>query len=71
MSGVAPAAVVVAGGGRRNPALLSELGLRTRRPMMTAEAVGWRGDAVEAELFAYLAARSAGHAAASASPSLR
>ena len=26
--------------------------------MLTAEAVGWRGDSVEAELFAYLAART-------------
>ena len=52
------AAVIVAGGGRRNGALLSELSLRTRRPMLTAEAVGWRGDAVEAELFAFLAART-------------
>lgn len=26
--------------------------------MLTAEAVGWRGDAVEAELFAFLAART-------------
>ncbi len=55
---LAPAAVIVVGGGRKNPTLLGELGLRTRRPMMTGEAVGWRGDAVEAELFAYLAARS-------------
>ncbi len=57
-AGLAPAAVIVVGGGRKNPTLLGELGLRTRRPMMTGEAVGWRGDAVEAELFAYLAARS-------------
>jgi anhydro-N-acetylmuramic acid kinase len=26
--------------------------------VLTAEAVGWRGDAIEAEAFAYLAARS-------------
>ncbi len=55
----AGAAVIVAGGGRRNGALVSELGLRTRRPILTAEALGWRGDAVEAELFAFLAARTA------------
>ena len=27
-------------------------------PVITAEAAGWRGDAIEAEAFAYLAARS-------------
>ena len=58
-AGWAGAAVIVAGGGRRNPALLSELSLRVGRPLLTAEALGWRGDAVEAELFAYLAARTA------------
>ena len=58
-AGSAPAALIVAGGGRKNPAILRELSLRTRRPVMTAEAVGWRGDSVEAELFAFLAARTA------------
>lgn len=57
-TGVGPAAVIVCGGGRRNRRLLSELGLRTRRPMLTAERAGWRGDAIEAEAFAYLAART-------------
>ena len=57
-SGVAPAGIVVAGGGRKNGALMSELSRRTARPIMTAESMGWRGDALEAELFAYLAARS-------------
>ncbi len=53
------AGLIVCGGGRRNPALLRELSLRTRLPALTAEAVGWRGDSVEAELFAFLAARTA------------
>ena len=57
-AGVAPAAIIVGGGGRKNSMLMSELGARTGRPIMTAEALGWRGDALEAELFAYLAARS-------------
>ena len=57
-AGVAPAAIIVAGGGRKNGMLMSELGTRTGRPMVTAESMGWRGDALEAELFAYLAARS-------------
>ncbi len=57
-AGFASAALVVCGGGRRNPSILRELCARTRRPVMTAEAVGWRGDSVEAELFAFLAART-------------
>jgi len=57
-TGVAPAAVIVCGGGRRNLQILRELGLRVRRPIITAERAGWRGDAVEAEAFAYLAART-------------
>ena len=28
-------------------------------PLRTAEAVGWRGDSIEAEAFAFLAARTA------------
>ena len=56
--GVATQGVIVCGGGRKNPQLLGEIGLRTRRPMLTAEAAGWRGDAIEAEAFAYLAART-------------
>ncbi len=57
-TGVATQAVIVCGGGRRNRTLLGEIGLRSRRPIMTAEAAGWRGDAIEAEAFAYLAART-------------
>ena len=58
-AGWAGAALIACGGGRRNPSILRELSLRTRLPVLTAEAVGWRGDSVEAELFAFLAARSA------------
>jgi anhydro-N-acetylmuramic acid kinase len=32
---------------------------RLPAPVETAEAVGWRGDSIEAEAFAYLAARTA------------
>jgi anhydro-N-acetylmuramic acid kinase len=32
---------------------------RARVPLQTAEDVGWRGDSIEAEAFAYLAARTA------------
>ena len=49
--------LVVAGGGRRNPALMDELRARTRLPVHDADALGLRGDAIEAECFAFLAER--------------
>ena len=54
----AAAGVIVCGGGRKNPALLGQLSLRGGKPVITAERAGWRGDAIEAEAFAYLAART-------------
>ena len=44
---------IVSGGGRRNPVLMAAL----PGPAAPAEAFGWNGDALEAEAFAYLAAR--------------
>jgi len=49
---------IVTGGGRLNPKLMEELRARLNAPVLSAEDVGWRGDFVEAEAFAYLAARS-------------
>lgn len=49
---------IVCGGGRRNPALLEALQAYLPGEVKPAEAVGWRGDDVEAEAFAYLAVRS-------------
>ena len=49
--------LVVAGGGRRNPALMGELRDRTGLPVHDADALGLRGDAIEAECFAFLAER--------------
>jgi len=49
---------LVAGGGRRNPALLDRLRQALEVPVEPVEAVGWNGDAIEAEAFAYLALRS-------------
>ena len=49
---------IVCGGGRHNHALLAELRARIAAPVMAAEQVGWNGDFVEAEAFAYLAVRS-------------
>ena len=49
---------LVAGGGRRNPALMAALAERLAAPVAAVEAVGWDGDALEAQAFAYLAVRS-------------
>lgn len=55
----APQQVVVCGGGRRNPALMDAIRRACPLPVRLAEDVGWRGDSIEAEAFAYLAARTA------------
>ena len=52
-----PERLIVCGGGRHNPTLMRELCKRTAAKVVPAEAVGWRGDAMEAECFAYLAMR--------------
>ncbi|MEM9898476.1 MAG: anhydro-N-acetylmuramic acid kinase [Pseudomonadota bacterium] len=54
----APSRWIVCGGGRRNPAMMAALADRLNGEVQTAEDVGWRGDDVEAECFAYLAVRS-------------
>jgi anhydro-N-acetylmuramic acid kinase len=54
-----PSRLIVTGGGRRNPQLMAALGARVPVPVTTAEAMGWRGDSIEAEAFAFLAARTA------------
>src|SRR5665213_484151 len=49
---------LVSGGGRRNPALMGALSRLLGVPLRPVEAVGWDGDALEAQAFAYLAIRS-------------
>ena len=50
---------LVCGGGRHNPAIMAALGRRLDgAPVRPVEAVGWDGDALEAQAFAYLAVRS-------------
>ena len=49
---------LVGGGGRHNPALMAALARRLAAPVRPVEAAGWDGDALEAQAFAYLAARS-------------
>ena len=48
---------LVCGGGRRNPVLMAALQQVLHAPVERVEAVGWRGDFLEAEAFAFLAAR--------------
>lgn len=49
---------LVCGGGRHNETLMAMLAERLGVPVSPVEAVGWDGDALEAEAFAYLAVRS-------------
>lgn len=52
-----PEKLVVCGGGRHNPTIMDMLGTRAGVEAVPAETVGWRGDAIEAECFAFLAVR--------------
>ena len=54
---IRPDKLIVSGGGRHNPAIMEMLKTRASVDVDPAEAVGWRGDAVEAECFAFLAVR--------------
>ncbi|WP_319531632.1 anhydro-N-acetylmuramic acid kinase [uncultured Cohaesibacter sp.] len=56
--GGAASLVVVCGGGQHNDQMMSQLTDALEMPVMGADALGWRGDALEAEAFAYLAIRS-------------
>ena len=49
---------LVTGGGRHNAAIMAELRAQLEAPVEAVEAVGWQGDALEAQAFAYLARRS-------------
>jgi anhydro-N-acetylmuramic acid kinase len=49
---------LVTGGGRHNPVLMEALSRRLAVAVRPVEAVGWHGDALEAQAFAYLAVRS-------------
>jgi len=48
---------LVGGGGRRNPAIMRALREALGAPVDPVEAVGWDGDALEAQCFGFLAAR--------------
>jgi len=49
---------VIAGGGARNPTLLKAIAKETRGKVVTADSLGWNGDALEAQAFGFLAVRS-------------
>jgi anhydro-N-acetylmuramic acid kinase len=48
---------LVTGGGRHNPAIMTALCARLGVPVDPVEALGWNGDALEAQCFGFLAAR--------------
>ncbi len=47
----------VTGGGRLNPAMMAGLANALKVPVLPVEQIGWNGDALEAEGFAYMAVR--------------
>ena len=49
---------VIAGGGAHNPTLLKAIAEETKGKVVTADSLGWNGDAIEAQAFAFMAARS-------------
>lgn len=53
-----PKRVLVGGGGRRNNAIMAGLAGAFAVPVDPVEAVGWDGDALEAQCFGFLAVRS-------------
>jgi anhydro-N-acetylmuramic acid kinase len=55
---VAPRRLLVAGGGRHNPAMLRMIAERTGLFPEPVDALGWHGDGLEAEGFAYMAVRT-------------
>jgi anhydro-N-acetylmuramic acid kinase len=53
-----PLRVLVTGGGRKNPVLMAGLAASFNVPIEPVEAVGWDGDALEAQCFGFLAVRA-------------
>ena len=54
----APKRWLVTGGGRHNPTVMAALRAALNAPVEPVESVGWDGDVLEAQAFAYLALRS-------------
>jgi anhydro-N-acetylmuramic acid kinase len=53
-----PVRLLVAGGGRHNPTMLAMIAARTGLVVEPSDVLGWNGDALEAEGFAYMAVRT-------------
>lgn len=53
-----PRRIYVGGGGRHNETMMRWLGERTKIAIHNVDELGWNGDALEAEAFAYLAVRA-------------
>lgn len=53
-----PTRWIATGGGRHNPALMAAIAAAVDGEIVDADALGWDGDALEAQAFAYLAVRS-------------
>ncbi len=54
---IKPQRLLVAGGGRHNPSLMREIERAVGIPVAPVDGLGWDGDALEAQAFAYLAVR--------------
>jgi len=52
-----PKEIFVAGGGRHNPTMMRMLAVRTGAAVSPVDVLGWQGDALEAQAFAYFAVR--------------
>ena len=53
-----PQQILITGGGRHNAFLMQLIAQSVTMPVLPVETVGWNGDMLEAQAFAYLAARS-------------
>jgi len=53
-----PQTIIVCGGGRLNPAIMGMLDIHAGGDVVSAEHIGWNGDASEAQAFGYLAVRT-------------
>ena len=52
-----PAVIILVGGGRKNNTLRRSLNDQFKGIVVSAEDIGWDGDSLEAQAFAYLAVR--------------
>jgi anhydro-N-acetylmuramic acid kinase len=53
-----PRRIIICGGGRKNTAIMARLQKSAPCPVIPAESIGWDGDSLEAQCFAFLAVRS-------------